>query len=711
VAITQARTAASVRRNRNLLHWAQSRSCWLLYLMVATLILGPASPASPAAARSDGGDTGQVATAPNRELPASAGSGSPAGEVTFPPDKTPFSIREPSFLRYFNERGGLDTFGYPVSNVFRFRGFSTQIFQRRVMQLSEQGQARLLNLLDPELLPYRRFGGSHFPAHDAALAASAPPLDDPAYSDAVVDFVRENAPDEFQGQAVRFFDTFSRTVTCDMAFPEGGCNQALLPLLNLEMWGVPTSAPEIDPDNSNFIYQRFQRGIMHYDADCACTQAILLGNYFKEILTNQGLPDDLADDASGSPLLGAAACGLSDSDFTGSGLVEPCNTACFLTNPTVNPVEVAGAQSGPAQVSGPAGIQQIGAGGASGGRGGGRAGGGGGDHLATPTPTAPTSTATATTTPTPNQAVTPTSTLPPVSIVPVLPSASRITRDASGQKLVKDEIILVLSAQVASPDARAQQLATSSGGTLLGGIEQTRTYQVVYQAEDLRTLENIRSSLEKVPDVTAAVFHYLTDTAVTRIPDDPIYTSRDKQFGLRDTWNQLVPETQWHWVAANAAAGWDVSGGDPAVRVAIIDVDFDVSHEDLTANIRSFSGPATRDIGHGTHVAGLACGDGNNGIGVTGATWRCSLGLFDYGSPVNSPIDPMLVAQAMVQAALDGSRVVNMSLQFIDNNECGTPGDSSTLARVAAVNAVLAPPIQFAQRHESRCAVDLCGGK
>jgi hypothetical protein len=74
-------------------------------------------------------------------------------------------------------------------------------------------------------------------------------------------------------------------------------------LLNLEIWGVPTSQPATDPNNGNFIYQRFQRGIMHYDAGCRCTQGLLLADYFKALITGEHLPADLEQQAKDSPFL------------------------------------------------------------------------------------------------------------------------------------------------------------------------------------------------------------------------------------------------------------------------------------------------------------------------------------------------------------------------------------------------------------------------
>src|SRR5207302_5189277 len=53
------------------------------------------------------------------------------------------------------------------------------------------------------------------------------------------------------------------------------------PLIALEVWGAPISLPRRDPTNGNFIYQRFQRGIMHFDATTGRTQALLLADYLK----------------------------------------------------------------------------------------------------------------------------------------------------------------------------------------------------------------------------------------------------------------------------------------------------------------------------------------------------------------------------------------------------------------------------------------------
>jgi beta propeller repeat protein len=214
--------------------------------------------------------------------------------------QTGYRIDNDRFWEYFNLRGGVKNIGFPVSRTFTLHGFATQMFQRHVMQLGPQGP-RLMNLLDPGLMPYSQINTSTFPEFDGGLAAQAPQVGSPGYDRAIVEFVRQNAPDWFVGQPVNFYSTFVNQVDLATAFPGGGGNPNLLPLLNLELAGSVTSRPMVDPRNAGFIYQRFQRAILHFDTSCMCTQPILLGDWFKTMITGQGLPSDLDQQAQGSP--------------------------------------------------------------------------------------------------------------------------------------------------------------------------------------------------------------------------------------------------------------------------------------------------------------------------------------------------------------------------------------------------------------------------
>jgi hypothetical protein len=213
--------------------------------------------------------------------------------------QTGFKVADDAIWDYFTRRGGVATFGYPVSRAFRFEGFTVQFFQRRIIQLAADGSPRLLNVLDPGLLPYATFNGATLPAFDPNLVATAPPASDGAGSLA---FVRGHVADSFGGLPAAFSQTYWNTVSVATALPGGG-DSALLPGFDLELWGLPTSGPALDPNNHNVVYQRFQRGVMMYDASCRCTEGVLLADYLKSILTGSNLPPDLAREAQGSPLL------------------------------------------------------------------------------------------------------------------------------------------------------------------------------------------------------------------------------------------------------------------------------------------------------------------------------------------------------------------------------------------------------------------------
>jgi N-acetylmuramoyl-L-alanine amidase len=284
----------------------------------AIRFVGPQSGAAPPAATSSSSPQAAATTpttpAPNpppattppasQPQPAAAPAPATAGDPrSF--SQTGYRIAEDAFWNYFHVRGGVRSFGYPVSNTFSLYGTKVQVFQRQIMQLRPDGGVQTMNILDDGLLPYTRMNGSTFPAPDPSVIAQSPKPDDPDYLAKAMDFVRATAPDTFDGQPVNFSKTFFSSVSAQDAYPNGvpPGGDALLPYFNLEIWGLPTSRPAHDPTNPDFIYERFQRGIMHYDKRCNCTQGLLLADYVKSLLTGQNLPADLGAQAKGSKLL------------------------------------------------------------------------------------------------------------------------------------------------------------------------------------------------------------------------------------------------------------------------------------------------------------------------------------------------------------------------------------------------------------------------
>ncbi len=117
-----------------------------------------------------------------------------------------------------------------------------------------------------------------------------------------------------------------------------------------------------------------------------------------------------------------------------------------------------------------------------------------------------------------------------------------------------------------------------------------------------------------------------------------------------------------------AGPAWDETRGDPAVVIAVLDSGVDMTHVELAGKVvstgRDFANDdfdATDDNSHGTHVAGIAAADTDNGQGIAGVAWDAAIlpvkvveadgtGLYSW------------VIEGIVWAADEGARVINLSL-------------------------------------------------
>ena len=126
------------------------------------------------------------------------------------------------------------------------------------------------------------------------------------------------------------------------------------------------------------------------------------------------------------------------------------------------------------------------------------------------------------------------------------------------------------------------------------------------------------------------------DTTVERLRREPAVRAASPNFvyrGAASTPNDPGFGQQWGLRSIGAPEAWDLSTGDRAAPVAVVDSGVDSGHPELAPNVDERRGrdfvdddrdPA--DIhGHGTHVAGTIAAQGNNAAGVAGINWRQAL--------------------------------------------------------------------------------------
>jgi subtilisin family serine protease len=157
------------------------------------------------------------------------------------------------------------------------------------------------------------------------------------------------------------------------------------------------------------------------------------------------------------------------------------------------------------------------------------------------------------------------------------------------------------------------------------------------------------------------------------VPSDPALSAPDPSSGIPYEWT-LGREDFYR--------AWDIAKGNGAL-VGVIDTGVDGTHPDLQSKIAAAidqepgdsTGPAATDqVGHGTHVASLACADTGNAIGIAGAGYNCDLVV------EKSDFSDSSIAAALVDATDRHVQAINMSF--------GPPTPTSAAAPDSEVRAL-----------------------
>ena len=189
------------------------------------------------------------------------------------------------------------------------------------------------------------------------------------------------------------------------------------------------------------------------------------------------------------------------------------------------------------------------------------------------------------------------------------------------------------------------------------------TYKIVYYDDETSRLqlqfpEDLRSTIKeeirkKLPDYDLLIWEE-SIFETNRTFNDPSFTDASKD---------------WYFDAINAKQAWDITTGDTSVVIAIVDNGFDLNQIELKKRIvypfniflhnKQIYGNAT--ISHGTHVAGIALANNDNGYGTSGIAPKCSFMPVQIGGD-GEYFTNTDVIDGVLYSIKNGADVINLSL-------------------------------------------------
>ena len=159
--------------------------------------------------------------------------------------------------------------------------------------------------------------------------------------------------------------------------------------------------------------------------------------------------------------------------------------------------------------------------------------------------------------------------------------------------------------------------------------------------------EAVLAALKNDPDIEFAERDYIAEAAF--VPNDPYITN------------------EWHLSKIQAFQAWEGTTGMSNVVVAVLDSGVNMSQPDLAGRLLTGydfvngTDTITDDFGHGTAVTGTIVADGNNGQGVAGVAYGCS--VLPVKVMDNNGLAPYSTIATGIKYAVDnGARVINLSI-------------------------------------------------
>ncbi len=229
---------------------------------------------------------------------------------------------------------------------------------------------------------------------------------------------------------------------------------------------------------------------------------------------------------------------------------------------------------------------------------------------------------------------------------------------------------MLLQPKPAIPSERLAALHAAHGCEFVRSFSRIGGLQII-RAPEGRGITNLIEAYKASGLVEFAEPDYIGHVFAS--PNDALYLN-GSQWGLRnDGSNGGTPHAD-----IDAAEGWDVLSSASNVVVAVIDTGTRYTHEDLAANIwlspidgshgtNAVDGNTNpyADLvnGHGTMVAGVLGGVGNNGKGIAGVAWKVQIMVCkSFNSSGTGNISDTVAC--IDYAIANGARIINASFGF-----------------------------------------------
>jgi serine protease len=266
-----------------------------------------------------------------------------------------------------------------------------------------------------------------------------------------------------------------------------------------------------------------------------------------------------------------------------------------------------------------------------------------------------------------------------VAFLSVSPAAAASTTTTGNLLVLLDRDQATATATAAAARAAVRATIAAAGGRP-AGFEVPQIGLITVRPERAKSLSTLARRLRRVRGVASVRPEHRLIARV--VPNDPALTAPARDSGV----------LEWVLARENFYGAWDIARGNGAL-VGVIDTGIDGTHPDLTSKIAAAldqqdpsdaRGSATTDeVGHGTHVASLACAGTGNGIGMAGAGYDCRLVV------EKSDLSDSSIAASIVDATDRHVQALNMSFGPGDGPPSPAPDSEVRALDYAAAHKVV----------------------